>query len=652
MRSIGWLALLLACGGHAQGTGPPAQSIELLNDVFQEHAVLQRDQPIAVWGRAQPGEWVTVTLAASNAKIQADSRGLWRVTLPAMSTGGPHVLSAMGATGSRRTAGDILIGDVFLCSGQSNMELPVLRAGDSWNEVRTSANDTLRMVTIPHALSPAPLADFQNALTWQIAAPETVPDWSATCFFFARELQKAIHVPIGLIHASWGGSNIRPWMSAGTLRAAGYGPALDTLALYATDQSAAQAQFARQWQEWWRGRTGDRPGEEPWNSPGGNWLAAPTGLGDWRRWPVAELKDFTGLLWYRTHVTLTAAQARTAETLTLGAINQVDETWINGRAVGNTFGYGTPRTYPLTAGMLHQGDNVLVVNVLSTYGGGGLLEDGPTRALHLAGGESIPLDGAWEYRIVPPTVGYPPRAPWESVGGLSTLYNAMIAPLGSFGLRGVLWYQGESNTGEAGGYLSLLAGLMTDWRSRFGAQLPFLVVQLPNFGPPPMTPEESGWSEVREAQRLAVANDAHAGLAVTIDIGDAHNLHPPDKQEVGKRLARAARHVIYGESISPSGPAPLSAVQSAGAIALTFGGLEQGLGALSHDGPIGFELCERAPATCRYTEARIEGASVLLATPQGMAPTRVRYCWGNSPVCTLVDRSGLPAVPFELPIGH
>jgi sialate O-acetylesterase len=310
-------------------------------------------------------------------------------------------------------------------------------------------------------------------------------------------------------------------------------------------------------------------------------------------------------------------------------------------------GYETERSYLIPDGILHAGENVIVINVLSNYGPGGLLDVHAVRELRPQAGAPIPLEGPWEYRIVPSAIGYPPRAPWESVGGLSTLYNAMIAPLGSYGLRGALWYQGESNTGEAESYQSLLEGLMADWRRQFGPQLPFLIVQLPNFGPQPTAPMESGWAEVREAQRLAAGRDAHAGLAVTIDIGDAHNLHPTNKQDVGRRLARAARHVIYGESIAPSGPVAQSATRDTGGIAVNFADVEQKLVAYSHDSPIGFELCGEALGSCRFAEARIDGARVILSAPTPAA-TRVRYCWADSPVCTLFDASGLPAGPFEL----
>ncbi len=437
-----------------------------------------------------------------------------------------------------------------------------------------------------------------------------------------------------------------------------YGPALDTLALYAKDPGAAQNAFAAQWESWWRSKSGDRAGAEPWQpnaaaaatQNSAAWRPAPSPLRDWRFWPGAGLEDFTGLIWFRTKFTLTAAQAAAPATLNLGLINQVDQTWINGRVVGNTFGYAAERTYTLAAGMLHAGENVLIVSALSNYGGGGLLAGGTARALHPANGPPVPLNGEWDYRLVPTTFGYPPRTPWESVGGLTTIYNAMIAPLGDFGLRGALWYQGESNTGEADTYQGLLTALMADWRHQFGSGLAFLVVQLPNYGPQPVAPTESGWAAVREAQRQAVAHDPRAGLAVTIDVGDAHNLHPANKQDVGRRLARAARHVLYGENIPPSGPVARRAAQVADRIVVDFSDIDGALVAYSHDTPIGFELCGDAVSSCRYAEASIKNSQILLTIPTGIAPRRVRYCWADSPICTLFDRSGLPAGPFELAI--
>jgi sialate O-acetylesterase len=680
-RAVAFLFLtVLAAVARAQSPAPAGVQTSLLHELFQDHAVLQREQPIAVWGRAANGETVTVALGTSTVRAQADASGRWSTQLPAMAAGGPYELTAQGSSGARQAVQDILLGDVFLCSGQSNMEMQVLRASNSYDEIRKSANNTIRLASIHQAINPAPLTHFQNPVGWQVASPETVPDWSAVCFFFARELQSFAHVPIGLIQSTWGGANIRPWISAGALQAlGGYESGLRLLGLYAQDPAAAQNQFAHLWEQWWRAGSGDRPGSEPWiarrlpqepkqgsgpaqspgresaaltKEPAEQWRSAPGGLGDWRTWGDTALADFTGALWYRTRINLTPAQALIAASggakLSLGAINQVDETWMNGRALGNTFGYETDRTYEIPRGRLHAGENVLVVNVATTYGPGGLLAKGERRALHLPGGESIPLTGVWEYRVVPGAVGTQPRAPWESVGGLSTMYNAMIAPLGGYGLRAALWYQGESNSSEPQSYRSLLETLMADWRRQFGRDLPFLIVQLPNYGALPTAPTESGWAELREAQRLAVAHDAHAGLAVTVDIGDPHNLHPTNKQDVARRLANAARHVIFGESTPPSGPAPVSATRDSNGIVVDFTDVEGGLVAYSHATPIAFELCDDAPHSCRFASAQIEGSRVVLPVPTGSSPTRVRYCWADSPVCTLADAAGLPAVPFEL----
>jgi sialate O-acetylesterase len=626
----------------------PAQA--LLDALFQDHAVLQRDRPIEVWGYAAGGETVTVSLADSSATAHADATGHWSAVLPARDAGGPYILTARGSSGARQAANDVLVGDVFLCSGQSNMELPVKRTGDTDAEIRNSTNDTIRMLTVKHASRTTPASELADPVAWQSAAPATVPDWSATCFYFAREMQKLVHVPMGLVHSSWGGSNIRTWLSAAALRANGhYESQLGLLALYAKDAPAAQQQFGQQWEQWWRARATS----EPWQiKASADWQALPGQPRDWRFWDVDALKEFSGLLWYRTVINLSAAQAKAATRIDLGAINQVDETWINGRVLGNTFGYDADRSYDIRPGVLHAGANVLVINAASDYGSRGMLAGGKPRALYFSDGTSVALNGPWQYQVVPAAVGYPQRTPWEPVAGVTTVYNAMIAPLGHFGFKAVLWYQGESNSGEPDAYQGLLAGLMADWRRQFGAGLPFLIVQLPNWGPLSSQPTESDWAQLREAQRKAVAADPHAGLAITIDIGEPHNLHPTNKQDVGKRLARAARHVVYGEAVAPSGPVASRATWSGGEIAVSFSDVSRQLVVYSSDAPTAFELCEDAPGTCRFAHARLEGNKVMLAVPGGTTPTRVRYCWADSPISTLFDADGLPAGPFEMKVSR
>ena len=297
---------------------------------------------------------------------------------------------------------------------------------------------------------------------------------------------------------------------------------------------------------------------------------------------------------------------------------------------------------------------MIVVNVLNTYATGGLIGDHDLRALHLADGTRIPLRD-WRYQPVRDVAGQPPRAPWESVGGLTTIHNAMVAPLRGYGLRGVLWYQGESNTGDGDVYETLLRALIGQWRTQFGgapdgSPLPALVVQLPNYGAWPTEPGESGWAEVREAQRLATLDDPQAATAVTIDVGDPRDLHPANKQAVGARLARAARHIIYGEAMPPSGPVPVRAERRGDQVAVSFEAVEGALVAYGGAGPIGFALCGDAPGSCRYADARVNGSEVLVRVEDEEPVTRIRYAWADSPIVTLFDGAGLPVGPFEMAV--
>jgi sialate O-acetylesterase len=353
------------------------------------------------------------------------------------------------------------------------------------------------------------------------------------------------------------------------------------------------------------------------------------------------------MLWYRTTVSLTAEQAASPALISIGAADEVDTSWVNGVAVGSDYHPGSNRTYKIPKGVLKPGANTVVINVLDTWSGGGLGGDPALRAISFANGERVPLTEAWEYQLVPAGIGSPPRAPWETNAGLSSIYNGMIAPLGNYGVKGFAWYQGESDASTAANYRFKLRSLISDWRSQFGsADLPFLVVQLPGWGARVPVPTESDFANIREEQRAAVAAERNAGLAVTIDVGDPTDLHPGNKQDVGRRLARAARHLAYGEAIAPSGPEFANAQRDGDAIAISFKHVEGQLVTYSAARPIGFELCGPQAGSCRFVEARIEGERVLLEIGSGPA-ARVRYCWGDSPLCNLHDGSGLPVGPFE-----
>jgi sialate O-acetylesterase len=644
-------AVVVLLGLWAAAAQPQAAAV-LLNPMFQDHVVLQRDKPITVWGSAAPGETVTVSLGSAAITTRtASPSGHWTAVLPAMPAGGPYDLTARLASGSSQTAHDVLIGDVFLCSGQSNMVLPVHRTLNSRVEILEGNNDTIRMLTVPLTISMTPLETFAEPVKWQPATSATVPEFSGACYYFARELQKTVHVPLGLITSAWGGTLIQPWMSDGALRAiGGYDRKLELLHEFANDPQAASQQWGKVWESWWR----DQMHTEPWRVTfdTADWRVAPRPLGYWELWGVPELADFDGQMWYRTTVTLTATQAAQPATLTLGAIDQIDAAWLNGRWLGTTSGANKERAYTVPARILKKGQNTLAVNVLDTYSYGGIYGPADKRALHLADGTAVQLDQEWRYQIVPSSIGPPLRAPWEDVAGVTLVHNAMIAPLGSYGLRGIIWYQGESNADDAPHYQSLLEGLMADWRNQFGAGLPFLVVQLANYGPASTAPAASDWATLREAQRLAVAQDAHAGLAVAIDIGERTDIHPANKQELGRRLARAARHVVYGESIAPSGPVPTAAHTEGAHVVVSFKDITgTSLVAYGAYRPLGFELCGTDQASCRFVDATLQSDRVILEPVHGApAPTRVRFCWADSPVCTLYDRFGLPAGPFEIPI--
>jgi sialate O-acetylesterase len=654
VRKLRTLVSLAGLAWLANGEAVAQSGASLLGPLFTDHVVLQRDRPINVWGEAAPGAAVSVALAGASTNTHADVNGRWHAALPALPAGGPHSLTARSGT-REQSARDVLIGDVWLCAGQSNMAWSVRASLNSRAEIAASANDGIRQVTIPMASSASVRGGFDKPLQWKVAGPEHSGDFSATCYFFARELAKSQPVAQGLIVSAWGGSKIQPWISEGAIRAlGGYDTALAVLETYRGDPAAAAQRWGEVWQRWWLDQKAVTRGKQPWLAARGDaaeWTRAPEAMTPWESWGVPALASYDGMLWYRARVQLTAAQAKLPATLSLGQVDEVDLTWVNGRAIGSQ-GCCPERSYAVPKGLLKAGENLVVVNALDTYASGGLYGPAEKRALVFADGTQVPLAG-WEYQIAPAGLDAPLRSPWEATAGVSMIYNAMIAPLRNYTLRGVAWYQGESNTSVPEGrrYQPQLAALFADWRRQFEAPLPFLVVQLSNYGPMAREPVESGWALTRDAQRRAVAADGNAGLAVTIDIGNRDDVHPTNKQDVGRRLARAARHVVYGEKLSPSGAVPKSAQRAADAVVVTFGDFEGDLDVYGGKDPSAFELCGRGEGTCQYVTARLlANSKVSLDAGAIPAATRVRFCWADSPLCNLFDSAGLPVGPFEIPL--
>jgi len=624
----------------------PAIAAPELDGVIADHAVLQRGHPIALTGTAAPGEALTLALGGRSASIRADREGRFRATLPALPAGGPYQLVVTARSGDL-VFRDLLIGDVFLCSGQSNMEFTVDRSQDGF-QAFGSADDGLRLMTVAKGSTAEIQPRLARPPVWAAAAPATVSPFSAACYFMVQDLRRTAGVPIGAILSAWSGSRISAWIDEAGLRAAGMDREVDILDLYRRDAVAGMRAAAGQWEQWWRAQSGDRPGHEPWQPDAAlDWQAVPR-IGPFRSWNVPGVASYQGMVWFRREVTLTAEQARQPALLSLGVVDDADRAWINGKPVGGSSNAGLQRNYVIPPGTLVAGRNVVIVNADNNYMDGGLIGPAEVMKLTLAEGGDIPLSDGWLYALGGPVRAGPPRAPWDDIRGAGTLYNAMIAPLGPVALTGIAWYQGESDV-DIARYDARLGAMMRGWRRQFGIpDLPVAIVQLPDFGPAAAQPVESGWARLRDEQRRAAEADGHAALAVTIDVGDPLDLHPPQKREVGRRLARAMRAMAYGDAAAPSGPRIASAARTpAGGVTLHFADVTGTLETRGSAQAIGFELCGDAPGSCRYAAARASGNTVSIAGNGGPV-TRVRYAWADSPAVNLFDRAPLPAGPFEI----
>jgi sialate O-acetylesterase len=648
MRSVAARLTLTAMMTGAAWAAP-AGAAPRLDGVVSDHAVLQRNQPIDLSGQAAAGETVMISLAGRSVSAKAGRDGRFTAQLPALPAGGPYDLTIAAASGAA-VLHDILIGDVFLCSGQSNMELKVSDAQDLIPDAHAPADDRLRLLTVQKRAAPTPVATFADPPRWVVAGPTTQPDFSAACFYMVQALRRTADVPIGAIHSSWGGSRISAWMSDAALRRTGMADQADLLALYARDPAAANARAMTIWEAWWRAGSGDAAGREPWQPAAAlDWRPVPA-MTNFETWGVPELADYNGMVWYRREVELTAEQARGPATIVLGAVDDADRTWVNGKGIGGSSLASQSRVYALPAGTLKAGRNVITVNDDDVYANGGMTGPADTMRITFADGSSVPIGSEWRYAVAKPLAGSAPRVPWDDINGAGTLYNAMIAPLGRTHVAGMAWYQGESDTGIPG-YDKRLATMIADWRTRLGSpDAAFGIVQLSSYGKPATAPSDSGWGDVRDAQRRVALQDPHAGLAVTLDLGDPLDIHPGEKHAVGQRLARVMRAAVYGERIAPSGPSIADAQAGAGAgVTLRFTGVTGTLHALGAGQAIGFELCGTAPASCRYAAGRVDGAQVTLPG-DGQPVTRIRYAWADAPAINLADDAGLPVGTFEVPV--
>ena len=625
--------------------------------LFADGMVLQREVPVPVWGWSAPGARVTVTFDGRPHAARAAADGRWQVTLPAMPAGGPHAMTVAvgdvaGAGGARRELRDILVGDVWVASGQSNIEWTVADANDAAREIAAAHDPQVRHFKVPTSWAWQP-QDTLAGGAWAPADPAHVGAFTAVGWFFARELRRAVDVPVGLLHTSWGGSRIEPWMSA---RALG----LDAAAL-ARLEATERAYQARQGAEL-RARFGGAlpttdagmvDGWPVWADPAlddAAWatLAVPA------PWESAGYPGMDGVAWYRTSFELTAAEAAGGVRIGLGQIDDSDESWVNGVRVGGmTNAWSAPREYAVPAAALRAGRNVVAVRVTDVGGGGGIA-GAPSTLWVEVGGRRRPLAGDWKFRI-----GVVSLAPdGQHINKIPTVVgNAMVHPLLPFPVKGVLWYQGESNAdslADAVAYRGLFAGLIGDWRQAWGApRLPFLWVQLANFHaadtlPPTRT---SAWAALRASQSAALALPATAQV-VTIDVGQGDDIHPRNKQVVGARLALAARAVAYGQRVEHSGPVYRAHAVAGDRVTLRFahlgGGLVAGHAPHRAGGALQGFAVSGADRRFHWAEARIVGDVVVVRSDRVPRPVAVRYAWSDNPeTANLYNAVGLPASPFR-----
>lgn len=631
------------CSFLLAGMWMGAQAAELsLAAVFGEHMVLQRDQPLQLWGRGEPGTDVALSLGGLQGRVRVDEGGRWRVTLPGtLPAGGPHELR-VASTGASLRLGDVWIGDVWLCGGQSNMAWPLEMSSGGADEVAQADVPLLRHLRVPNRASLQPQADIAPA-PWVVARPGATGDFSAVGWHFARRLQREpafAAVPVGLINVAWNGSHLETWVRR---EAALADPALAAAArAQATDDAAWRVQMRQRLtatiQRFQPGLPW--PTAEAFSSPAFDDRAWPTlqapGL-----WEGQGLPNLDGIVWLRRTITLTAAQAAGPAVLQLAKIDDCDDSFVNGRRVGGLCHYDTPRRYELPAGVLKEGANVIAVRVKDHGGGGGFHGDAAAMRLDTVDGP-VPLAGTWRARVTEPLMPTQPTAN----DGVSLGHNGLVHPLQGLGLRGVLWYQGESNTGRAVAYAGQFQRLIADWRAQFGQPaLPFLFVQLSSFHPLANNSwQQSGWAELRDAQRQALALPGTA-MAVSIDVGDAVDIHPRDKRTVGERLAMQALHLLDPRQPPSRGPVLQGSRREGTALVLTF---DVNVTARPAGAALdGFALAG-ADRRFRPAHVRIDGTRVFVSHPEVAEPVAVRYGWlDNAARSNLVDGAGLPASPFR-----
>lgn len=617
-----------------------------LPKLISDSMVLQRDSTVKIWGWAARNENVSIQFMGSSYQTKADEKGNWSIKLSGLKAGGPYQMEIKASNAI--TINDIMIGDVWVCSGQSNMELPMRRV--SWNypgEIENSENKYIRQFLVPDKYNfDVPQNDLSSG-SWKIASPENTPDFSATAYFFAKQFYKKYKVPIGLINSALGGSPVEAWISENTLKEFPkyYNEAKifrDTLLIKITED------YDRTRQNTWYALLHKE--DEGFKDTNNIWYKTNLNTSDWSfvsvpgYWSNTQIGPVIGSVWFRKNIDIPALLTDAPALLILGRIKDSDSVYVNGEFVGTTGYEWPPRRYNIPVGLLHEGENTITVRVICTSGNGGFV---PGKEYKIEWEHnSVNLEGDWKYCLGSemPVLASQTFIRWKPMG----LYNAMIAPLINYSIKGVIWYQGESNAGRPGDYFSLFSAMINDWRNNWNeGNFPFLYVQLPNFMDVKDQPSESEWAMLREAQLQALSLN-NTGMAVTIDIGEWSDIHPLDKKDVGERLFIAAEKVAYGnEEVIYSGPIYHSMKIEGNKIILTFTNIGSGLITKENGELMSFAIAGRDKHFV-WAKAKIEGDSVVVWSDEVSNPIAVRYAWADNPVnANLYNKEGLPASPFR-----
>lgn len=643
------ILMILTSSAHAEVRVPA---------IIGDNMVLQAGMKVRIWGKAGPGERVTVSFNSKTARATEDQQGHWQTFIGPFKAGGPFELTITG--NNTLSFKNVLIGEVWICSGQSNMEWPLVNAKGGAEAMAQANYPEIHLFTVQKSTSASPLDDVKGS--WVVTSPETVGQFSAVGYFFGRELYDRLKVPIGLIHTSWGGTPAEAWTSYDALAATPeLKPMMDRYQETLKSLPERQRDYERALAQWEQKNIYADPG----NKGEALGYADPAlNTADWKKMNLPQYfetagLDIDGAVWFRKEVELPAAWSDKDLVLNLTTIDDYDTTYFNGMKVGGigketANSYGTPRHYTVPGALVHTGRNMIAVRVFDSAGNGGFagagqMTLGPPNAKE---NERINLAGGWDYKVElalepkRPDWGSRPQAPGpNNQNSPNVLYNAMIAPLTPYAIRGAIWYQGESNASRAYQYRTLFPLMIRDWRRAWAeGDFPFYYVQLANWQPAKAEPDESEWAELREAQTMTL-HEPRTGMAVIIDIGDANDIHPRNKLDVGHRLAVWALADTYHQKVEASGPLFDSYSIEGDKVRLRF---KHSVGLQTADGgpPKGFAIAG-ADRKFYWAEARIDGDTIIVSNQNVPKPMAVRYAWADNPATNLYNRANLPASPFR-----